>query len=117
MTDAAIVLERMTEEIFNQPDPSERAAAIAELCAPDIRFVDSEGETNGIDAFSAKIDALLAQGDPDFRFHSASAYRGVAEVALHDWALGATAEQPVLTGSDVAVVRDGRLLELYTLLN
>lgn len=117
MTDAATVLERMTEEIFNQPEPSSRAAAIAELCAPDIRFIDPEGETNGADAFSAKIDALLAQGDPSFRFHSASPYREVAELAIHDWVLGASAQQAVLAGTDVALVRDGRIVSLYTLLN
>ncbi len=117
MTDAADILERMTEDIFNQPDPSARAAAIARLCADDIRFVDPEGETIGREAFSAKIDALLAQGDPAFRFHSASPYRGVAELSTHDWALGVSAERAVLSGTDVAIVRDGRIASLYTLLH
>jgi hypothetical protein len=117
MTTPADILKRMTDEIFNQPDAAARNSAIRELCSPSIRFVDAEGEVEGGDAFATKITALLASGDPSFRFHSASPYRQVAELATHTWALGVSAESPVLTGTDVAIVKQGRIELLYTLLN
>jgi hypothetical protein len=110
----AQIADRALEEIFNQRDAALMRAAVDELCAPTITFIDPEGSSSGIDEFVGKVIAAQALGTPDFRFTSLSPAQEVADLALHRWALGVAGAPPVVTGTDVVIVANGKIVTLYT---
>jgi hypothetical protein len=118
MTDSpAEIADRALAEIFNQRDPDRMRAAIDELCAPDLTFIDPEGTSHGIDEFVDKVIAAQALGTPDFRFTSLSPAREVADLALHRWELGVPGQPAAVTGTDVVIVADGKIVTFYTVVN
>jgi hypothetical protein len=110
----AEVADRALEEIFNQRDAALRRAAIDELCAPDLTFIDPEGTSHGVDEFVGKVIAAQALGTPDFRFTSLSPAHEVADLALHRWELGVPGQTPAVTGTDVVIVAGGKITTFYT---
>jgi hypothetical protein len=103
-------------EVFNQRDDERRRATIARIYADDIRWTDDDGVTIGHAALNAKAVELQAQlGDLEF----------IAAGPTHQTlGLGYQAFQLVEPGSntprgsgfDVAIIRDGVIAELYTVL-
>jgi hypothetical protein len=117
MADVAELMERMLQGVFNEPDPQRRDAAIAETFAEDVVFTDPEGTVTGRDALAAKITELLAQG-PGFVFTHDGPLREIpGALGVRAWRLGPPGGAPVLGGLDVAVVRDGLIATLYTVLD
>ena len=116
MSQAAELLERMLQEVFNEPDPRRRAAAIAEVCTEDVVFVDAGRTVTGRDQLAATVTALLAEG-PGLVFTPAGNFRGVGDLGMRSWRLGAPGGEPVLGGLDVAQVVDGRIARLWTVLD
>jgi len=103
-------------EVFNQRDHELRRAAIAHTYADDIRWTEDDGITIGHEALNAKAIELQARlGDLQFI---------AAGPTYHTLGLGYLAFQlvepggntPVSSGFDVAIVRDGVIAELYTVL-
>ena len=113
---AAELLHRMVQEVFNEPDPQRRAAAIAEVFTEDAVFVDGERTTTGREELAATVTGLLAQG-PGFVFTPVGEFRGVGDLGMRSWRLGPPGGQPVLGGLDVALVADGRIARLWTVLD
>jgi SnoaL-like domain len=103
-------------EVFNERDRARRRAAIARTYASDIRWTDDDGVTTGRAALDAKAEALQAKlGDLQFvATGPVHQTLGLGYLAFHlvDFA------GDVLHGSgfDVAIVRDDRIAELYTVL-
>ena len=112
---AAELIERMLQEVFNEPDPERRATAIAEVFSADVVFTDPERTVRGRDDLAEAVTGLLAQG-PGFRFTHAGPYRGVGDLGMRAWALGPPGGEPVLHGLDVAVVTDNEISALWTML-
>jgi hypothetical protein len=103
-------------EVFNERDPVRRRAAIEHVYADDTRWTDDDGVTTGRDALEAKAAELQAKlGDLQFI---------AAGPAYQTFDLGYLAFQLVKPGSSapegsgfgVAIVRDGFIVELYTVL-
>ena len=116
MAGAEELLARMVAEVFNQPDADRRAAAIDEVFAPDVVFVDAEREVTGREELAATVTGLLAQG-PGLVFTPAGSFRGVGDMGMRSWRLGPPGGEPVLGGLDVAQVVDGRIARLWTVLD
>jgi hypothetical protein len=113
----AELMERMLQDVFNEPDPERRDAAVAETFAEDVGFTDSEGTVTGRAALAAKVTKLLAQG-PGLVFTHDGPLREIAgTLGVRAWRLGPPGGAPVLGGLDVAVVRDGLIATLYTVLD
>jgi hypothetical protein len=102
--------------VFNERDHERRRAAIAHTYADDIRWTEDDGITIGHDALNAKAIELQARlGDLQFI---------AAGPTYHTLGLGYQAFQlvepggdaAVSSGFDVAIVRDGLIAELYTVL-
>ena len=103
-------------EVFNERDSGRRRATIERVYADDIRWTDDDGMITGRDALDAKAAELQAMlGDLHF----------VATGPVHQTlGLGYLAFQlvkpgssvPEASGFDVAIVRDGVIAELYTVL-
>lgn len=103
-------------EVFNQRDHERRRAAIARIYADDVRWTDDDGVTIGRDALDGKAIELQARlGDLKFVAVGATHQTlGLGYLAFQ--VIDRDADTPVASGFDVAVVRDGVIAELYTVL-
>jgi SnoaL-like protein len=113
---AELLLERVLQDVFNEPDPQRRAAAIAEVFADDAVFADDGRTVRGRDELAATVTGLLAQG-PGLVFTPAGPFRGVGDLGMRPWRLGPPGAEPVLGGLDVVHVVDGRIARLWTVLD
>ncbi|SHG65581.1 nuclear transport factor 2 family protein [Geodermatophilus nigrescens] len=116
MAGAEELLERMLQEVFNEPDPQRRAAAIADVFTDDVVFTDDGRTARGREDLAATVTGLLAQG-PGLVFTPAGPFRGVGDLGMRPWRLGPPGAEPVLGGLDVAQVADGRIARLWTVLD
>ncbi|SEH70734.1 SnoaL-like domain-containing protein [Mycolicibacterium rutilum] len=103
-------------EVFNERDESKRRAAIDRTYADDVRWTDSDGVTTGKEALEAKCVALQ---------NALGAQQFVADGPVHElpgfghlaWRLVDPADgEPRMTGFDVAIVADGLITDLFTVL-
>ncbi|GAA1389762.1 hypothetical protein GCM10009613_29280 [Pseudonocardia kongjuensis] len=115
MTSAAELAQRNLFEVFDERDPAARARAGDEIYTADVAFHDPEGTVRGPAAVVAKAGALL-DGAPGFRFALAQVRENPGGLSVLDWRFGPEGGDPVVTGTDVVLVTDGRISALYTLL-
>jgi hypothetical protein len=113
---AAELLDRMLQDVFNEPHPERRSAAIAEIFTEDVVFTDPQMTVTGRSELAATVSGLLAQG-PGFIFSPAGDFRGVGNLGIRPWRLGPPGADPVLSGMDVVEVADGRIAKLWTMLD
>lgn len=107
----------MLEQVFNQADASQRAAAIHDLFTEDITFTDADRTVVGRERLVEAVSGLLAEGPPDFRFVHNGPFRGVHDMGMRAWSLGPLGGSPVAGGLDVVTVVDGRIAQLWTVLD
>jgi hypothetical protein len=103
-------------EVFDERDDAAREAAIARTYAPNVRWTDDEGVTVGHAGLNAKAVELQDKLGP-LRFvadGSVQSTTGFGYLAWHAVPPGAT--EPAASGFDVAIIRDGLIAELYTVL-
>ena len=103
-------------EVFNERDAARRRATIEHVYADDIRWTEDDGVIIGRDALDAKAAELQAKlGDLQF-IAAGPVYQtlGLGYLAFQLVKPGSSA--PKSSGFDVAIVRDGVIVELYTVL-
>jgi hypothetical protein len=103
-------------EVFNERDAARRRSTIEDIYAGDIRWTDDDGVTAGHDALDAKAAELQAKLG-DLQFVTAGPVHqtlGLGYLAFQLVRPGSSA--PVGSGFDVAIVREGVIVELYTVL-
>ena len=118
MTAAARIRELMLDNlfaVFNVRDPEQRMEAIARNYTEDVIWTDPDGTTQGHEAMNEQAQKLL-QRMPDFAFSAAGPVHVSRDLGLLAFNLGVPEQPPAVSGIDVAVVRDGRIAELHTLL-
>lgn len=103
-------------EVFGQRDATRRLAAIERLHAPQVVFTDPGGFVTGHQALNAKARDILESAPPDFVFRPAGSAYSAGDIAYIRWSFGPDGGPPVVTGTDVVVVADGRISKLYTML-
>ncbi|MGC5171763.1 nuclear transport factor 2 family protein [Microbacterium sp. DT81.1] len=104
-------------DVSNEADPDRRRTAIERLFDENVRYVDQDGAVDGREDFIRRIDALAAMMGPSTRFSLRRPVQHADDAVLFHWQLGAPGEDPVLAGSDIALVRDGRISRLYAVLD
>lgn len=103
-------------EVFNQRNHERRRAAIARIYADDIRWTDDDGVTIGHTALNAKAIELQAKlGDLEF-IAAGPTYQTLGLGYLAFQLIEPGSNTPQSSGFDVAIVRDGIIAELYTVL-
>jgi hypothetical protein len=102
-------------EVFNERDDAERRAAIARTYAESVRWIDDEGETVGREALDAKCVALQESLGP-LQFEAAGHTHELAGFGHLAWKLVAPDGSEPMAGFDVALIEDGRIAVLYTVL-
>ena len=114
VTDFSDLLHRNLLGIFNERDEALRLPLLAELYEPDARFSDHDGVAVGPDAINEKIRELHARTE-GFVFVP-GAFHEVQDLATVAWAYGPEGAEPVVHGTDVVLVHDGRIAALYVYL-
>ena len=116
MTDiVSNLMEASLLRVFNERDAQRRARAIETTYAPDVRSTDDEGTCVGREALEAKVKELQSHMDAMVLTKASPVYqtRGFGYLV---WTPGPEAGEPVETGFDVAIVRNERICELYTVI-
>jgi SnoaL-like protein len=102
-------------EVFNERDANRRREAIGRTYAADVRFIDPEEVVTGHDALDAKAGRLLDES-PGFVFSAAGPVMVNHDLGYLPWNFGPDGEPPVVRGIDIALVEDGVIKTIYTLL-
>lgn len=116
MPSASELAQRNLLEVFNERDPAGRARAGDEIYAAAVEFHDPGGAVQGPAAVVAKAAALLDEA-PGFVFTLRRVRENPGGLSILDWGFGPEGGDPVVTGTDVVIVADGRISALYTLLD
>jgi hypothetical protein len=102
-------------EVFNERDRDKRSEAIARTYTEDVVFHDPQDVVVGRPALDAKAQEVLDDA-PGFVFRAEGPVRENHDLGMLAWELGPEGGPAVVAGLDVALVRDGRIASLYTIL-
>jgi hypothetical protein len=104
-------------QVFNERDPARRLEVIARTYTADMRWTDDYGTTVGHDALNTKAQQLLDGPLAGLVFAKKGAVYGTAGLGFLAWDLFANGQDaPVVSGFDVAVIKDHRISEEWTIL-
>jgi hypothetical protein len=101
--------------VFGERDPARRLEAIARNYTDDVAWTDPDGTTHGHEALNEQAQKLLDRM-PDFVFSAAGPVHVSGDLGLLAFNLGVPEQSPAVSGIDVALVRDGRIAVLHTIL-
>ncbi|MEV4537634.1 nuclear transport factor 2 family protein [Asanoa sp. NPDC049518] len=101
--------------VFNERDGERRREAIARTYVADVRFTDPEETVVGHEALDAKAERLLAES-PEFAFTPEGSIHVVDDLGYLAWSFGPLGKPPVVRGADIALVNNGLITRVYTLL-
>ncbi len=102
--------------VFNERDPERRLKAIVANYTEDLIWTDPERTFYGREALNQRAGELLDEL-PDFVFTAAGPVHVLRDLGHLAFTHGVPEQSPAITGYDVALVRDGQIAELYTLVN
>ena len=102
-------------EVFNERDGERRRAAIGRTYGSDVRFSDPDEVVEGHEALDAKAQKIL-DGAPGFVFSPAGPIQVNHDLGYLAWNFGPQGQPPVVRGVDIALVTDGLIHAVYTLL-
>ena len=103
-------------EVFGERDPERRAKVIREIYTEDVSFADPDEIVVGWDGLDRKAQGLLDDA-PGFVFSPAGEVRVVQNLTLLAWHFGPEGAPPVVSGTDISIVEDGRIRRVYTMLD
>ena len=101
--------------VFNERDPKCRLEAIERNYTEDVIWSDPDGTTQGHQALNEQAQKLLDR-IPGFVFAAAGPVHVSRDLGLLTFNLGIPEQTPAVSDVDVALVRDGRIAVLHTLL-
>ena len=104
----AIRLLRIHHEVTSERDPEKRRAAIEQAYAEDLRFLDSEADVMGREAFSDRLQQIHDGAPPDFVLEDDGPGYVGPDTAAQAWRFGPHGN-PVIRGIDVLTLRDGKV--------
>jgi len=102
-------------EVFGERDPARRLDAVVRTYTSDVVFADPEEVVHGHSAVHAKAGRLLEQA-PGFVFTEAGPIYENHDLGHLAWNFGPPHGDPVVSGIDVCLVRDGLVAKIYTLI-
>jgi hypothetical protein len=102
-------------EVFGERDPHRRQDVMERIYTPEVTFTDVEERVVGYQAITEKVQRLL-QGAPGFAFRANGPARVVQDMGYLAWDFGPPGQPPVVQGADIALVSEGRISSLHTML-
>jgi hypothetical protein len=111
MSDFDSIVQRYLA-VWNETDPAARRAAVDDLFAADVRYVDPLAAVEGRAALDGLIGAAQQQF-PGFVFTAGGPVDAHHDQARFTWHLGRPGEEPPVIGFDVAELNgDGRIRQV-----
>lgn len=107
MIDAAQIVDAYLA-IWNETESAARQALIAETWTEDATYTDPLADVGGHDGIDGLIGAVQAQF-PGFIFRRLGEVEAHHDFVRFSWEAGPVDGEAVVAGSDVALMRDGRL--------
>jgi len=102
-------------DVFNERDAARRRAAIARVYTADVQFSDPDELVVGHDALDAKAQTILDNA-PGFVFTPGGPVQVNHDLGYLPWNFGPEGRPPVVRGLDIALITDGLISKVYTLL-
>ena len=93
--------------VFSEPDADKRLKNIPRLWTPDGVFIDPDSRYEGLSGVERAAEGVVKRF-PGFIFteRGIQAYNGVGKL---DWGFGPAPAEAVITGSDVLVMKGGKI--------
>ena len=101
--------------VFSERDPDRRLEVINRNYTEDVIWTDPMWTAEGREAFVERAQEFV-DGKPDVRFAAAGPVIVCRDLGYLAFNLGVPGQPPRVSGHDVALVRDGRIALLYTLI-
>ncbi|WP_374470191.1 nuclear transport factor 2 family protein [Phenylobacterium sp.] len=111
------LLQGNLARVFNERSAEARAAALAELWAEDGELVEPDRVVLGYAAISEAVAALHSMLPPGAAFVPTGPVAGHHGVGRLNWRAVGPDGGVLTTGTDVAIVRGGRIGKLFVLLD
>jgi ketosteroid isomerase-like protein len=102
--------------VFSERDPERRLKAIVANYTEDVIWSDPDVTTRGHEEMNERAQEVL-DSTPDFVFNAAGPVLVLRDLGQLAFNYGVPEQPPAVTGYDVALVRDGRIAVLYTLID
>lgn len=115
--DYAGLLHANLTRVFGEADAQKRRVAIAELYAPEAILYEPGHIATGHAEIARTIDALVAGFPPDFAFAAEGPAVGHHGLARLRWRGGPPGAPPVVTGTDVVRIENGRIKTIHVFLD
>jgi hypothetical protein len=110
------LLKRNLLSVFGERDSATRLIELKTIWLPEGVFVDPDGRYAGFDEINRRVDELQARF-PDFEFVERGPVQAMHGIGRLAWGYGPEADRTTVTGVDIAVTRQGRLLELFAFID
>ncbi|MET9026650.1 nuclear transport factor 2 family protein [Nocardia sp. NPDC004168] len=110
----ADLMRRNLLDVFNEPDPARRAAAIAETYAEDVIWHEPDRILRGRKDLERRAEELRAE-NPDWTFRPFGPVSELDDIGHLGFQYGPVDRPPVISGMDIARTEDGVIIELYTI--
>jgi SnoaL-like domain len=110
------LLYRNLQEVFGEGDAARRRAAIDELYTEDCALYVPPGVFIGRDALD-KFAGDLRATHPHFAYTPHGKAQSLHNAGRLAWGSGPRGQVPEYTGTDVIIVRDGRIAALYVFID
>lgn len=113
----AELMEQNLHQVMNERDGAKRRAALENIYTADAAFFEVDEVATGYDAVNAVIASILEKMPADFVFHKTHPVMENNNVGRLSWGVGPANGPDVVTGTDIALFRDGRIQALYVFLD
>lgn len=108
------LMSRNVAAVFNERDDERRRAAIEALYTPDATVAEADDADAGWDGVD-DVARRVIEGAAGMTFSVVSGPTAIDDLGRVTWELAPeTGGDAVVRGTDIAVVRDGRIHKLYT---
>ncbi len=114
--DIARLMARVLFDVFSEHDAERRRSVIKELFSEDVTFADPEADRVGHDAIDRAV-AGLHSSLPAFVFTLTGPAQTLTNAGRQHWGFGPPGEAPKVTGTDFVIVKDEKIVALYTFLD
>lgn len=111
------LLRSNLNRVFNEREAARRAAAVAELFVEEPVMFEPDKVITGRGAISEVAGQLLERFGPTFRFTPLAPAVGHHGLGVLHWQAGPEGGPVAVTGADAARIVDGRIAQLWVLLN
>jgi hypothetical protein len=106
------LLLRNLHDVFGEPDPGRRRAAIDEIFHEDAVFYEPNGIYRGRDEID-RIAGVIKATHPDFRYQPISPPEEMGDGGRVRWMSGSPGKPPAYAGTDFMIIRDGKIAAVY----